>query len=125
MFNASQCILVNNCLCQHLSFSSSLIFNFNAQAPANPATIAGIQKVCGGWWNNVADAVTHLTLCSCAVPFRLGVHMDQDDNILAAGDVAAGLDHAENTGFAAGTPNTLYNGVGTQGFWLNYWQTSC
>ena len=71
------------------------------QAPATPTTVgvtAGNEKICGGWFSTTAAAQLHNTICSCSIPFRVGVHFDGAENILAAAAVATALDHAENTG---------------------------
>ena len=47
------------------------------------------------------------------------MHFDDTEAIDEPAIAAADLDHGENRGFANG------GGGGMQGFWLNYWQTSC
>ena len=48
-----------------------------------------------------------------------GVHFDDREAIDEPPITAADVDHGENRGIAGGS------GGGMQGFWLNYWQTSC
>ena len=66
------------------------------------------------------------TVCSYKTPFRVGVHFDANEaiGVTASTDDADNYDHIEN---AANPPATtsLGAGVGSNGFWLAYWQNTC
>ena len=53
----------------YLSISASL------QNDAGTATtIGGTTKVCGAYLNIAPDQVAHITVCTFATPFKIGVH---------------------------------------------------
>ena len=83
--------------------------------------------MCGIQFNaGVITLLATATVCSYRTPFRVGVHFDDSESIgvTAAIDDADNLDHIEN---AANPPATtsLGAGVGSNGFWLAYWQNTC
>ena len=82
---------------------------------------ATISRICGAFWDATvaSDQVTHATACTYATPFKVGVHFDNDDIILAPGDIAAAQNAGENPPVAAN------NGIGYSGFYLAYWQNTC
>merc|ERR1712241_605988 len=90
----------------------------NMQPTIGTAGAIGLNKICGIVFNAIADATTHVTMCSWSVPFRVGVHFDQDETIAENGGNA--FDHIENE-----SPSALGEGIGYTGFWLNYWQNTC
>ena len=81
-------------------------------------------RVCGGVFSVAATAtIAQGTICSFTVPFKVGVHMDDVENIgLAAEANAANFNAYENMGPA---PFTTGSGHGYAGFYLDYWQQSC
>ena len=82
---------------------------------------ATISRICGAFWDATvaSDQVTHATACTYATPFKVGVHFDNDDIILAPGDIAAAQNAGENP------PVGSNNGRGYNGFYLAYWQNTC
>merc|ERR1712241_778712 len=89
----------------------------NIQNGAGTATALGFHKMCGTVWNQAATIATHATICTWAVPFRIGVHFDELE--IAASNAGNTHGHIENEIPAAG------EGIGYTGFWLNYWQNTC
>merc|ERR1712241_758503 len=82
----------------------------------------GKNRICGTVFNAATPTAVHATACSWAVPFKVGVHFDQDDAINAPPAPAYNLvenDVTGTTGVSAGA------GYGYSGFYLNYWQNSC
>merc|ERR1719282_18018 len=82
---------------------------------------ATISRICGAFWDATvaSDQVSHATACTYATPFKVGVHFDNDDIILAPGDIAAAQNAGENP------PVGSNNGRGYNGFYLAYWQNTC
>ena len=82
---------------------------------------ATVSRICGAIFDATvaSDQVTHATACTFATPFKVGVHFDNDDIILAPGDIAAAQDSGENP------PVDANQGKGYQGFYLAYWQNTC
>merc|ERR1719510_2516971 len=76
-------------------------------------------RVCGVLFGAAAPATVHATACSWAVPFKVGVHFDNDDAI-GAPPTAANRDDVEND-----PASTTGAGLGYSGFYLAYWQNSC
>jgi len=79
-------------------------------------------RICGTIFNAASPTAVHATACSWAVPFKVGVHFDQDEAIDAPPAPAYNLlenDVTGTTGISAGA------GYGYSGFYLNYWQNSC
>ena len=74
-------------------------------------------RICGVIFNAIAN-IAHATACSFAIPFKVGVHFDEEESILAA--TANNLNKAENDPLA-----TAGAGYGYSGFWLAYWQNAC
>ena len=90
--------------------------------PFSSSTIMGVQRICGSFWNAATTAgTTHATACSYATPFKIGVHFDGEEAIknTPPAIAAPNLQYPENAPISGGS------GRGYQGFWLNYWQTSC
>jgi len=82
----------------------------------------GKNRICGTVFNAATPTAVHATACSWSVPFKVGVHFDQDDAINAPPAPAYNLvenDVTGTTGVSAGA------GYGYSGFYLNYWQNSC
>jgi len=82
----------------------------------------GKNRICGTLFNAATPTAVHATACSWSVPFKVGVHFDQDDAINAPPAPAYNLvenDVTGTTGVSAGA------GYGYSGFYLNYWQNSC
>ena len=78
-------------------------------------------RICGGIW--ALSKTSHGTLCSFAVPFKVGVHFDADDAICPATSAspASLLNLCENDSSSA-PPSVSY---GYSGFYLAYWQNTC
>jgi len=88
-------------------------------ATAAPATGIGLDRVCSGVLSGTADAAAQATICSYATPFRVGVHLD-DEEVSYDPIMAANMDHFD-------VPQAGGNGAGPGylGFWLDYWQVAC
>ena len=83
-----------------------------------------VYRVCGGVFSAAAIAtIAQGTICSFTVPFKVGVHMDDAENIgLAAEAANPNLNAYENMG----TPTFVTgSGHGYAGFYLDYWQQAC
>ena len=94
---------------------------------ATVSLASATNRICGSFFNAIAPATAHGTACSYAVPFKVGVHFDADDNIAADADAAASgftapatahLDKVENA-------DDGVHGLGYSGFYLAYWQNTC
>ena len=73
-----------------------------------------------------APQTTHATACSWAVPFKVGVHFDDADSIIAGAD--AGTAGTAGAAMASGENDIgaiSAAGYGYSGFHLAYWQNSC
>ena len=80
-------------------------------------------RICGTIWNAAAAPQTAAaTACSWAVPFKVGVHFDQDEAINAPPAPAYNLVENDVTGTAAAPTGA---GYGYSGFYLAYWQNTC
>jgi len=82
-----------------------------------------VNRICGTVFNVAAHAATvtaPATACSWAVPFKVGVHFDADDAIVAPPAPTANYNTAENYPLVTGGGGYAYSG-----FYLNYWQNSC
>ena len=90
----------------------------NLVAPTTAGQVVDTTRICGAFFNADTTATSHSTACSFAIPFKVGVHFDSEESILAT--TAANLEKSENDALA-----TLGAGYGYSGFWLNYWQLSC
>ena len=78
-------------------------------------------RICGAVFNAGASPQTaQATACSFAIPFKVGVHFDEEESILASPIASPNLNKAENDPAA-----TNGAGYGYSGFYLNYWQNSC
>ena len=64
---------------------------------------------------------THVTLCSFATPFKVGVHFDADESIQLTPASTAALSHLVETHDFTPAGGAL----GIRGFYLNYFQVSC
>merc|ERR1712203_957609 len=86
-----------------------------------------VNRVCGVLFNAAAaPQTTHATACSWAVPFKVGVHFDDADSIIAGGD--AGTAGTAGAAMASGENDIgaiSATGYGYSGFHLAYWQNSC
>jgi len=84
-------------------------------------TVNTKSRICGAFWNAGDNPQTsHATACSFAIPFKVGVHFDDDESIKASPIASPDLNKAENDPAA-----TNGAGYGYSGFWLRYWQNSC
>ena len=83
-------------------------------------TITTGTRICGAVFNaNPTAATAQATACSFAIPFKVGVHFDDDESILHP-IASPNLNKAENDPAA-----TNGAGYGYSGFYLNYWQNAC
>jgi len=76
-------------------------------------------RICGALFNAIAT-ITHATACSFAIPFKVGVHFDEEESIHASPFATPNFNKAENDPAA-----TSGAGYGYSGFWLAYWQNAC
>merc|ERR1712083_749743 len=84
-------------------------------------TVNANTRICGAFFSAGANPQTaHATACSFAIPFKVGVHFDEEESIYASPFASPNLNKAENDPAA-----TSGAGYGYSGFWLNYWQNSC
>ena len=81
------------------------------------ATVTTGTRICGAIFNAIAN-IAHATACSFAIPFKVGVHFDEEESILAT--TTMNLNKAENDPLA-----TSGAGYGYSGFWMAYWQNAC
>jgi len=83
-----------------------------------------VNRICGTVFNAKAHAATvtaPATACSWAVPFKVGVHFDADEALVAAPPApTANYNAAENYPLV-----TAGGGYAYSGFYLSYWQNSC
>merc|ERR1712037_45072 len=99
----------------------------NLQDPATLAAIAiGVDKICGLVWNAIAGnaGTAAATACTYKTPFRVGVHFDSSE-ALATAPQLTGADNFSAVENVSSAPSTTGAGIGTQGFYLAYWQVSC
>ena len=93
----------------------------NAQSPASPtagAGVLGINRISGTpSCHPHSFPVAVVTVCSWSVPFKVGVHFNENELVLAPGGTATA--NHENFG-----PVALF-GWGYSGFYLSYCQGSC
>jgi hypothetical protein len=83
-------------------------------------TLTLVNRLCGTIFNAITTAtITQATACSFSVPFKVGVHFDNEESLLAS-CASPNLAKCENDVVA-----TTGAGYGTSGFWLAYWQNSC
>jgi hypothetical protein len=86
--------------------------------PTTSTTITGPSRISGQLWGL---ATTHVTICSFATPFKVGVHFDADESIQLTPAATAALSlYTETHDFSPGG-----GALGTKGFYLNYFQVSC
>merc|ERR1712045_773217 len=86
--------------------------------PTTSTTITGPSRISGQLWGL---ATTHVTICSFATPFKVGVHFDADESIQLPPAATAALSlYTETHNFAPAG-----GALGTKGFYLNYFQVSC
>ena len=77
-------------------------------------------RICGNVFNAGATPQTaQATACSFAIPFKVGVHFDEEESIYAD-PIGNNRNKAENDPAA-----TSGAGYGFSGFYLNYWQNAC
>jgi len=79
-------------------------------------------RICGTIFNAKSPTAVAATACSWAVPFKVGVHFDQDDAIDAPPAPAYNLLENDITGTSGHSKGA---GYGYSGFYLHYWQNSC
>jgi len=83
-----------------------------------------VNRICGTVFHVATHAATvtaPATACSWAVPFKVGVHFDADEALVAAPPApTANYNAAENYPLVSGGGGYAYSG-----FYLNYWQNSC
>jgi len=92
----------------------------NLQAATGTAgTTNANNRICGAIFN-VAASIAQNTACSFVLPFKIGVHFDEEESIHASPFAANNLNKAENDPAA-----TSGAGYGYSGFWLTYWQNAC
>merc|ERR1712117_681942 len=89
-------------------------------SPATSATYSGDAfRICGMIFNIISTAtIAQGSVCSFTVPFKVGVHMDDAENI-GAGTVSHFTTHENDVAHTSGA------GHGYAGFYLSYWQQSC
>jgi hypothetical protein len=89
-------------------------------SPGTTAKYGGTDtfRICGGIFNIIAAQTAGASICSFTVPFKVGVHMDDAENI-GAGTVTADFTYENDISWIAGA------GHGYAGFYLSYWQRSC
>ena len=78
----------------------------------------GPSRISGQLWGL---ATTHVTVCSYATPFKVGVHFDADESIQLTPASTAALSHLVETHDFTPSGGAL----GIRGFYLNYFQVSC
>ena len=81
---------------------------------------ATYNRICGAFFS-ISPTTGTSTLCSFAVPFKVGVHFDADDAICTPPTASAARDSCENDPAVA----PVGAGYGYSGFYLAYWQNSC
>jgi len=99
------------------------IVNLQPSIGTAGAVTGAVTRICGAIFNAAPAAQTaQATACSFAIPFKVGVHFDEEESIAAGanGAVSPNLNQYENDPLA-----TDGAGYGYSGFWLNYWQNSC
>ena len=82
-----------------------------------------VNRICGTVFHVATHAATvtaPATACSWAVPFKVGVHFDADDAIVAPPAPTANYNTAENYPLVTGGGGYAYSG-----FYLAYWQNTC
>jgi len=96
------------------------IANMQPSPTATAAKYAGTDtfRICGMIFNIIASQTAHASICSFTVPFKVGVHMDDADNI-GAGTVTADFTYENDVSWVSGA------GHGYAGFYLSYWQAAC
>jgi hypothetical protein len=86
-------------------------------------TITTTSRLCGSVFNAISTAtIAGATACTWATPFKIGVHFDEGESLVATAQTAK-FNEGENvksTSIAAGG-----DGYGYSGFWLAYWQNAC
>jgi len=86
--------------------------------PTTSTTVTGPSRIGGQLFGLTT---THVTLCSFATPFKVGVHFDADESIQLTPASTAALSHLVETHDFTGSGGAL----GIRGFYLNYFQVSC
>merc|ERR1719275_451811 len=88
-------------------------------SPTTSAAYSGNAfRICGSIFNIIATQTAGASICSFTVPFKVGVHMDDAENI-GAGTVTADFTYENDFSWVSGA------GHGYAGFYLSYWQRSC
>jgi len=87
-------------------------------------TITTASRLCGTVFAAPATAtIAGATACTWAKPFKIGVHFDEGESLVATEQAAKKFNLGENIGstnIAAGG-----DGYGYSGFWLAYWMNAC
>jgi len=87
-------------------------------APSACAAVGAATKVCGVYFTVTVDHIEHNTICSCSIPFKVGVHFD-------ANEAVSGILTANKKTNNENNVPTAGSGYGLSGFYLQYWQVSC
>ena len=89
-----------------------------------------VDKICGIVWNAAptVDGAVQATACTFSTPFRVGVRFDSGEAIAttaANADDADAYEAIENAITPGTGTGTVGEGVGYNGFYLAYWQSTC
>jgi len=87
-------------------------------------TITTANRVCGAIFNadtSIAQTA-QATACTFATPFKIGVHFDEGESLVATATATPNLNKGENVGSTALETN---EGFGYSGFYMAYWMNSC
>lgn len=96
------------------------IANMLPSPTTSAAYSGGAFRICGSIFNIIAAQTAGASICSFTVPFKVGVHMDDAENIGAGNPaVTADFTYENDISWIAGA------GHGYAGFYLSYWQRSC
>merc|ERR1719378_685718 len=86
-------------------------------------SISAQSRLCGAIFNAIGTAtIAGATACTYAVPFKIGVHLDEGESIVGTKVSTTAYTKGENIDngdIAAG------EGYAYSGFWLAYWMNSC
>ena len=86
-------------------------------------SISAQSRMCGAIFNAISTAtIAGATACTYAVPFKIGVHLDEGESIVGTKVSTTAYTKGENIDngdIAAG------EGYAYSGFWLAYWMNSC
>jgi len=87
-------------------------------------TITTVNRLCGALFNAISAGgeTAHATACSWATPFKIGVHFDEGESLVATATATPNLNNGENVG---STAIETQEGYGYSGFYMAYWMNSC